>query len=34
MNFFIDADGQINDIKWNDDYACFFDTDFFLPFTS
>lgn len=31
MNFFIDADNRISDIKWNDDYACFFATDFFLP---
>ncbi len=31
MNFFIDADNRISDIKWNNDYSCFFANDFFLP---
>ena len=34
MNFFIDGDSRISDIRWNDDYACFFATDFFLPSAS
>ena len=31
MNFFLDAGNRIDDIKWNDDYACFFASDFFNP---